>query len=141
MRAWPVSFLRLGGSSSRLLCTRMGVTKFTSIHVDDVIMTYLHACAYAAPLACGGRHSSAHNYVMRMSPRSSKFTFRLASVPDMENKKWHDGLKPCGRYYDGFVEEESLAGCLENHQRETASTFGTRTSNLKATQTQTKNVS
>ena len=45
-------------------------------------------------------------------------------------KTWHDKLKPCGLYYEGFVDGEHLDECLEDHRKDTASTFGTRSSRL-----------
>ena len=41
---------------------------------------------------------------------------------------WQDGLKKCGLYYEGFVDAEKITELLEVHGRETASTFGTRSS-------------
>ena len=60
------------------------------------------------------------------------------SVVQMEAVK---GLKLCGQYYEGFVEgKDKLAECLESHRRDTASTFGTRTS-ARVDKSQENNVS
>ena len=45
-------------------------------------------------------------------------------------RTWRDNLRPCGLYYEGFVDGETLNQCLEDHRRDTASTFGTRSSRL-----------
>lgn len=61
-----------------------------------------------------------------------------------ERKEWYEGLKRCGMYFEGFVDGEKVAECLENHRRDTASTFGTRSSRHAGTcssQTVTENVS
>ena len=55
-------------------------------------------------------------------------------------KNWYDGLKRCGLYYEGFVDGEKVAECLENHRRETASTFGTRSSRSTACKTSAKDI-
>ena len=63
---------------------------------------------------------------------------------DTERNKWHEGLKRCGTYYEGFVDGEKIAECLEIHRRDTASTFGTRSSRhvtCSSSQTTTENVS
>ena len=58
-----------------------------------------------------------------------------------ERKEWHEGLKRCGMYYEGFIDGEKVAECLENHRRDTASTFGTRSSrHASNSQTVTENV-
>ena len=47
--------------------------------------------------------------------------------------RWQDKLKPSGLYYDGFISGKELNNILENHRRDTASTFGTRkSSNIPA---------
>ena len=47
--------------------------------------------------------------------------------------RWRDKLKPSGLYYDGFIQGKELNDVLENHRRDTASTFGTRkSSNVSA---------
>lgn len=48
----------------------------------------------------------------------------MSSVP-----VWAEGLKKCGTYYDGYVED--LAGTLELHRRDTVSTWGVRRSQKK----------
>ena len=59
-----------------------------------------------------------------------------------ERREWHEGLKRCGMYYEGFVDGEKVGECLENHRRDTASTFGTRSSrHVSSSQTVTENVS
>ena len=49
----------------------------------------------------------------------------MANDCGTERNDWHDGLNRCGMYYKGFVDGEKVAKCLENHRRDTASTFGT----------------
>ena len=50
--------------------------------------------------------------------------------------RWQDKLKPSGLYYDGFISGKELNDLLENHRRDTASTFGTRkSSNISTTAT------
>ena len=61
-----------------------------------------------------------------------------------ERREWHEGLKRCGKYYEGFVDGpgEKVGECLENHQRDTASTFGTQSRrHVNSSQTVTENVS
>ena len=53
-------------------------------------------------------------------------------------KKWYDGLKRCGLYYERFVDGEKVAECLENHRRETTSIFETRSSRSAACKTSAK---
>ena len=55
-------------------------------------------------------------------------TSTMANNCATERKEWHEGLKHCGMYYEGFVGVEKVAKCLDNDRRDTASMFGTRSS-------------
>ena len=59
-------------------------------------------------------------------------------------RRERNGMRRCGMYFEGFVDGEKVAECLENHRKDTASTFGTRSSRHVGTcgsQTATENVS
>ncbi len=43
---------------------------------------------------------------------------------------WAEGLKKCGTYFEGYVED--LEGTLELHRRDTVTTWGIRRSQKKA---------
>ena len=61
-------------------------------------------------------------HARHLDPRASVMTLR-----------WRDKLKPSGLYYDGFIQGKELDHVLEDHRRDTASTFGTRkSSNVSA---------
>lgn len=51
--------------------------------------------------------------------------------------RWCTGLTTSGLYKEGVVDGSFLESILESHRRETASTFGTRRSCRKSTQTST----
>lgn len=54
---------------------------------------------------------------------------------------WKNQLKPCGQYFEGFIEgKDRLAEYLESHRRETASTFGTRKSHRAVKSQEKENV-
>ena len=67
------------------------------------------------------------------SPTNTLVFYPRASIMTL---RWQDKLKPSGLYYDGFISGKELNDVLENHRRDTASTFGTRkSSNISAVAT------
>ena len=60
-----------------------------------------------------------------------------AEDPSIMASTWQAKLKSSGLYYDGFVSGKELSDLLENHRRDTASTFGTRKSSSPANRTDT----
>ena len=60
---------------------------------------------------------------------------------DTKRNKWHEGLKRCGTYYEGFIDGEKVAECLEIDRRDTASTFGTSRHVTCSSSQTTENVS